>query len=61
MPLILATQEAEIESIASPSKPRQKVHETPSQTMAGFSDVSLSSYLFREAKIGGSWSRPSWA
>jgi hypothetical protein len=55
-PLILATQEAGIRRIMVQSQPRQKVHKTPSQSVAGHSGMYLSFQLYREAQIG-SWSR----
>jgi hypothetical protein len=43
IPVILATWEAEIRKIAVPGQPEQIVHETSSWTIAGHSDVCLSS------------------
>jgi hypothetical protein len=39
MPIILATREAEIGRMVVRGQPKQKVHESPSQTIAGYSDM----------------------
>jgi hypothetical protein len=49
--VIPATQEAEIRRIAVPGHPRQKVHETTSQPIAGHGGTCLSSQATQEAKI----------
>jgi hypothetical protein len=55
MPVILATQEAEIQRIIVQCQPRQKVYKTPSQPIPGHSTVHLSSQLHQ----GGLWSQAS--
>jgi hypothetical protein len=50
VPVIPATQEAEIGKIAVPDHPGQKVCETPSQTIFGHGGACLSSQFYRKIK-----------
>jgi hypothetical protein len=52
MPVILATWEAEIRRVMVQDQPEQKVHETPSQSTAGYRGMHLSSQSTQESEMG---------
>jgi hypothetical protein len=60
MPVILATEDAEIKRITVPGQPGKKVLKTLPQPIIGFRCACHPSHR-RKHKIGGSWSRPGWA
>jgi hypothetical protein len=56
--VILATQKVEIERITVQWQVRQKASKTPFQPVkAGFTSNHLPSQIFRDAQVGGPWSR----
>jgi hypothetical protein len=61
MPIISATEDMEMGRIVVPGQPEQNVHETPPQPMPGHGGMCLSPQLFREAQVGGPWSKSALA